>query len=462
MKKKTKILLYIVLLVTSFIFYGCQKEIQERNDFVLLSKEEARSKVANWLNKEQALSAKGRKEKIQQLEDYLDFDRVCTEQLNAREKLIIIPVKGGYKTVNNKGKSVSSTAVFIVNKDGEIRQGNVLQYASGSADKGNDFPDNTIAKIYNNQKIECSGKFTLLSVYDRFEYELTYNEGNLQSAGYMKPKTSANGRSSVCLAWYLVTTTFYSDGSQGTTETFLGTTCYESGCYPSDPNLQSLDCLEPGSGDIGEMIVLLTSVVEVDSVLSHLQQPCFVNAFNKVTSARLENELAKMYSQTYVGLNKVHNLTVWESSFLPGGAIGNSVRGPNPDTWEIYLNTSFADTLTQEYLGAVLLHELVHGFIDKNELGFNNSSDLSIAHRQMLDNWITQIQAALTECFGLPYADALALSIGGFDDILKNKVNQNFKDDMKVWMQAKYSVDLTDAAALAKKYYTGEKGIKCN
>jgi hypothetical protein len=97
-----------------------------------------------------------------------------------------------------------------------------------------------------------------------------------------------------------------------------------------------------------------------------------------------------------------------------------------------------------------------------NDLGFNSSSTLSMAHQQMLDNWIVQIKSALVESFNMSSEDALALSLEGFDDILKDKVGQSFRDDMKAWMQSKYNVSLTDAATLAHKYYTGEKGIKCN
>jgi hypothetical protein len=315
MKKRSINRLLLALSFVSLVFYGCRKEISDQYGSSNLTVSVLNSKINNWLDKQQAQAGVGRKEKIKQLQQSLDFEKLHIEALSADEQLIIVPVKNEYETVNNQHKPVSNTAVFILDKTGEVRKGNVIQYISGIADGNNSFSDNTITKIYNRQKIDCSGKFTLLSVFDRFEYELTNKNGNLQSTGYMQPKATANGRTSSCIAWYLVTTTFYSDGSQETTETFLGTTCYESGCYPNDPNLQSLDCIEPGSGDLGQSVVLLASIVEIDSVINYLQQPCFTGAFNKVTAARLENELAKMYSQTFVGLNKVHNLTVWKRVF---------------------------------------------------------------------------------------------------------------------------------------------------
>jgi hypothetical protein len=367
MKKKSVNRLLLVLSFISFNFYGCQKEISNQNGNTNLTVAALSSKVNNWLNKQQAKSSAGRKDKIQQLQQNLDFDKLHIEALKEREQLIVVPVKTGYKTVNNKDNSVSNTAVFILDKAGEIRQGNVVQYASGIVDADNGFPGNTITKIYNNQQIDGSGKFTLLSVYDKFEYELTCHAGSLQATGYMQPKTSASGRSGICLAWYLVTTTFYSDGSQETTETFLGTTCYESGCYPNDPNLQSLDCLEPGSGNGGEGGGLINELVTVDSVEKNLADSCFINVVNKVTSSSFKNQIVRLFNETYLGTGHLANLRFQENSNLinADGSIRAAKSSVAPYTWVIELNPGYGNggSVSQEYWGSVIIHELVHSFI---------------------------------------------------------------------------------------------------
>jgi hypothetical protein len=102
MKKKSISLLLLVLSFVSFTFYGCQKEISNQNESTNLTVIVLSSKVNNWLDKQQAQAATGRKEKMQQLQQNLDFDKLHIETLNAREQLIIVPVKSGYKTINNK------------------------------------------------------------------------------------------------------------------------------------------------------------------------------------------------------------------------------------------------------------------------------------------------------------------------------------------------------------------------
>jgi hypothetical protein len=355
--------------------------------------------------------------------------------------------------------------VFVLDKNGEIRQGNVMQYASGITDSDNSLPNNTIAKIYNNQKIEGSGKFTLLSVYDKFEYELTYKAGSLQSAGRMQPKATTSGRSSICLAWYLVTTTFYSDGSQETTETFLGTTCYESRCYPSDPNMQSLDCLEPGSGDIGEMIVLLTSVVEVDSVVNSLTDTCLRAAFNMLTSDKLKNQLNKLYLETFVGIGKKHNLEIVQVPhiYVNGVEVASAshVKSNDANTWVIEMSGSL-DYYPLEIFGNMISHEMVHGFLQMNNLDFTIGSVFADSHKEMLDRWIIQTNELLTEAFGMPANDALALSLTGYDDVLRDRVTGQFKQGMSDWIASKYSINLNQAEQISAQYFNKLKGTVCH
>jgi hypothetical protein len=465
MKKKSISRLLFVLSFISFTFYGCQKEISDQNGSANFTAVVLSSKVNNWLDKQQAQAATGRKEKIRQLQQNLDFDKLHIETLNSSEQLIIVPVRIEYKTINNKDNPVSNTAVFILDKAGEIRQGNVMQYASGITDSDNSLPNNTIAKIYNNQKIEGSGKFTLLSVYDKFEYELTYKAGNLQSTGYMQPNAAANGRTSSCIAWYLVTTTFYSDGSQETTETFLGTTCYESGCYPNDPNLQSLDCIEPGSGNGGDAVVLLTSIVEVDSVVNSLTDTCLRAAFNMLTSDKLKNQLNKLYLETFVGIGKKHNLEIVQVPhiYVNGVEVASAshVKSNDANTWVIEMSGSL-DYYPLEIFGNMISHEMIHGFLQMNNLDFTIGSVFADSHKEMLDRWIIQTKELLTEAFGMPANDALALSLTGYDDVLRDRVTGQFKQGMSDWIASKYSINLNQAEQISDQYFNKLKGTVCH
>jgi hypothetical protein len=459
--------LLLFLSFVSFIFTGCQKEISDQNGSTNLTATVLSSKVNNWLDKQQAQSATGRKDKIQQLQQNLDFDKLHVETLNAREQLIIVPVKSGYKIINNKDKPVSNTAVFILDKSGEIRQGNVVQYASGVTDADNSFTNNTITKIYNNQKIDGSGKFTLLSIYDKFEYELAYNSGSLQSTGYMEPKTTANGRTSTCIAWYLVTTTFYSDGTSETDETFLGTTCYESGCYPNDPNLQSLDCLEPGSGNGGEGGGLINELVTVDSVSKVLIDSCLIKVVNGITESKIKNQVVKLFNQTYVGTGNVANIR-----FIENGSLLNADGSPRAAkssidastyTWVISLNPNYSSNASTAFWGSAIIHELVHSFISIYKTQNPPLSEFE-QHEIIFRKWINQMSEFLQETYGISEMDANSLAIGGLDSVLKEEVNGDyvFKQKYDNMCQTKYGITLQAAQDKRNEYKAGTAGTACN
>ncbi len=209
--------------------------------------------------------------------------------------------------------------------------------------------------------------------------------------------------------------------------------------------------------------------VQVNDVdRSHLTDPCHIAAFDKIGSEKIKAELIKMYTQTYVGTNKVHNLTLWSSSYVPSsdgqGVVlaGSDIDPAQPNTWNIYLSVNtLGNTLSQEAWVGMILHELVHSFIQKNDIGFNPFDRNNTHHTTMLNNWIIQIKDALKEICGMPDADALALALRGFDNIFKDEATGEFLPEMITKVQEMFGVNLNDAKTLADKYYNGQKGTVC-
>lgn len=207
------------------------------------------------------------------------------------------------------------------------------------------------------------------------------------------------------------------------------------------------------------------AIISIEIVTNELTKPCQINAFNKVTSTRLKNALINMYTETFVGTSSTHNLTLNtvtdildpNGNHIPGRSEASLVL---PNTWIINLNGGLIG-LTEELWGNVILHEMVHGFIRKNNLNFTPSSQFGNLHKIMLDSWIIKIKNALMESFQISEADALALSLEGFDDVLRDEVTNEFKVNMKAWMHIKYNVDLNAASQIADQYYQGIKGTPC-
>lgn len=222
--------------------------------------------------------------------------------------------------------------------------------------------------------------------------------------------------------------------------------------------------------DYDPCMYMIINPVSVEYIENLLVDPCKKEAFDKISADGLRNSLYNLYSSTFVGNNSTHNLKIREvpSILIPTSAglvpaPARSYSDPNPNnqnTWIIELSNQFPSSFTQEFWGTTLLHELVHGFIRKNYLSFYPSSVFTDLHEIMLDKWILEIKSALIESFNIPEQDALALSLDGFDDILKD-MNNEFIDDMKTWMETKYSVDLNVMENLSLEYYTGSKGNVC-
>jgi len=61
----------------------------------------------------------------------------------------------------------------------------------------------------------------------------------------------------------------------------------------------------------------------------------------------------------------------------------------------------------------------------------------------------------------MPDANALALTLRGFDDVLKDPATNEFKPEMITKIQEMFGVNLNDAKTLADKYYNGQKGTVC-
>jgi hypothetical protein len=235
-----------------------------------------------------------------------------------------------------------------------------------------------------------------------------------------------------------------------------------AGQYESVESIEEALATGQGGGG-GNFVIEPVIIVTIDSVVKILTQPCLNNAFEAISSNKLTNELSKLYQQTFVGLGHVHNLVIKQvpTTFNNYPAQSHPMAGQT-STWEIQLNSGFQGQFTQELWGSMILHELVHGFIQKNNLNFGPTSQFEDAHSIMLDKWIVQIQSALVESFGMSSTNALALSLSGFDEILtKEGVSGDFKQQWVSTIQNKYGINLFNADAIQNQYINKTLGSPC-
>lgn len=452
---------FIFFCLISYMMFSCKKENINSLSDISLKDSTTLKKVIAWLDKKK-INARSMDSSVDYLKQNLIGSELWAEKFNDRERLIIIPLKDAFKARNTSSQKSYKNLVLIENDKGEYRVGNVVEIIPQNQ-PFNKIPENLISQVYNNKGNNLNGIFSILTLSNSLVYELEYNKGKISSTKYLEQKNkkstgkiySSRTTGEPCMNWYLVTTWYNPDGSTTKTEQFVGTT---GDCAGEWQDMQPGDS---GSGD-GKI-----TLVTVDSVINNLDSSCFIQFVNQIGDARLKNEIAKLYQQTFVGYGSHFNIRYEQQSNLMfnGQSVASySFADPsNPNTWVIRLNTDWSSIGTQEAWGQAILHELIHGFIDQNNLDFISTTTWQQAHADMLNNWIIEIRDAMMEIYQMPQYDATAIAFQGLDDILKTRgVSPTFKQNMVDWVFAHYNINLPDAEATVDQYFSGTKGTKCH
>src|SRR4030095_13970733 len=135
---------FLLFLVAVSLISSCKRNV---------SKEENQpgpasviGKVQTWLEAQKQAN-KPFKDRIQLLADHLEWGSAKTESY-ANRNLIVIPIKQGYLTSNNKGKDPTNYLVLFVNQKQEVSGGRIVQYVNRQAKAA--MPRKATGKILNN------------------------------------------------------------------------------------------------------------------------------------------------------------------------------------------------------------------------------------------------------------------------------------------------------------------------
>jgi hypothetical protein len=264
----------MMVLVTVICLCACQKEIAkdlatEDNTNFQGNKLEASGKVNTWLESQKQLTTAVISTSIDNIKVNLDFNNLYFEKLSETEKLLVVPLKNSFISAVNKGKNPLSLFLLIINKDGNIRKGNIVQFVPKNGGPVNTLPKNTFYNFYNANHLVCDGSFTFLNINDKILYQMNYTNGVLSAYGEKQKKQNASlsvntiaTTASSCYDWYLVTTYYYSDGTTTVVEKYLYTTCSGG---PGELQSTLIDETGGGGGD--------GSVVDILSAFnSHIKQ----------------------------------------------------------------------------------------------------------------------------------------------------------------------------------------------
>jgi hypothetical protein len=453
----------LIIVVLALSVTSCNKSDSNIKE----KKEEINTKkITEWLNSRILQASDSGKVAIGQLVAEVNLLSATREKFKDGKFLIVIDIANSYKTANNFNKATRKSLVLIENSNKKIEFGNVVEVLREDL-SDQPFPDLFYSKIFMGQRHKFSGLISILSITNKFVYELGYSDGNISSQKFFSPKKlsknqikNTGGRINQCIDWYWQ---YFVNGIL-TYEEYAYTTCGPGDiCEQTrliDGRMLKINC-GGGGGSSGSV-----SIINVDSVINLLDSTCFIQFVNAIGDDKLKSELVKLYQNTFTGIGSTHNIKFkQEYNLLFNGQPipAKSYQDPtSPNTWVVVLNSNYSNSGTYESWGQTILHELIHGFIRKNNLNFTQATpNFTQEHKDMLSSWVYQMKDALMELYSMPPADALALCFDGIDDVLKNEVSGTFRQSMINWVQNTYNVNLIQASALSDKYYTGEKGTKC-
>ncbi len=212
-------------------------------------------KVNEWLEEQASKVTGDRSQKIESLRNNINWSTLHEEDLYTGETMLVASVNPSYKTENNKGKNPVNYVLFIVDKEGKIRKGNIVQYLPAINSAFKTLENGFFTRFYNSERDDLSGTLTFLTVSDDLLYEMSYEKGRLKSHSVVerKPQTSSTGKTNIeCYdVWWV---TYYPDGS--TTWEYLYSFCNGGeqpckGSFSTNGRTYLIGCGGGGGGEEG-------------------------------------------------------------------------------------------------------------------------------------------------------------------------------------------------------------------
>lgn len=120
--------------------------------------------------------------------------------------------------------------LFIRNKKGGIVSGYIAHFLP---DGNNSEPVSatTIDNVLNDKPVTQDGTLTFTTPSGSFQASVKYKNGKVISSSVLKSEKSSSSNqktdnSEVCIEWFLITLTTYTDGTTSETKEYVGTTCH--------------------------------------------------------------------------------------------------------------------------------------------------------------------------------------------------------------------------------------------
>lgn len=181
-----------------------------------------------------------KKEEIEILKKSIDFRDVREYQLRTNEKALVAKVND----LENFEEGEMVVALLMMN-EGVIVRSYLVSFDEMS--RFNLF-DRLLVSVINMHKVDVaySGRMTVYNPFQQLLMFNTYDNGRLTEHGQANKlfEQSDENKANGCTEWYLITTTYYSDGSTSTSADYLYTTCTggSGGCEQTETRVGKTMC----------------------------------------------------------------------------------------------------------------------------------------------------------------------------------------------------------------------------
>lgn len=232
----------------------------------------------------------------------------------------------------------------------------------------------------------------------------------------------------------------------------------DSNC--EDPTMTLEECFcESIGGRCGEGEAPWLNV----GVIDDLSDPCSKNTKNLITDISCGTFLSKLFQSSFSNQGSTYNINFRQDQFRlgPTGYLLDAFSefSSSTNTFSIYLNTNQINVYSKEYVGSIILHEIIHAFLSTQNPPVPDVDQ----HGEMVKSWITHMSTLMQAAFGISEIDANALAINGTgkaiygDGITPPNTWNNF-------IHNSYGLYPSQFSSIAQDYKekTNGKGTNCN
>jgi hypothetical protein len=220
-----------------------------------------------------------------------------------------------------------------------------------------------------------------------------------------------------------------------------------------------------------------TTWIPVPDVNVDLENPCMDLAVNSVLGTTASNPfnsnayfnlisglLASNFSNSNaLGHMNVIQGTIWQSDAQTiHNSDGSFTIKLDPTYWAGQYINGLPVNPSQEYWGATFIHELVHVFIIQENIGMSLATNGLAQHALMIQSWINSMSTLLQDIYGLSWADARGLALGGVGDVLNRGTYNISAAQWDLFIQQNYGgITNADVKQILDQFLTGVKGTSC-